>query len=188
MTVPRRPGGQVAPEQYFATAMAILGRDGASGLKIGPLCHALGVTSGSFYHHFDGWSGFVRALLEDWEKRQTARVVELARASADPLERMEVLKRLTLGLPHRAEAAIRAWGTLDTDVGRSQRRVDEQRRIALEQVVAGVVADPVVADRLAVMGMSLLIGFQAGPEVDVAVLGELLDEYRGAILRHATLS
>lgn len=166
--------------------MTILARDGAAGLKIGPLCRALGVTSGSFYHHFGSWAGFVRALLQYWEAEQTSRVVEMARAPLDPVERMVVLKRLTVELPHDSEAAIRAWSSMDAEVGRSQRRVDAQRRIALEQVLDGVVPDRDVAARLAVFGISLLAGFQqtCAPR-DPALLRALFDDYQAMIMQHA---
>ncbi|ANY07380.1 hypothetical protein AFB00_15005 [Pseudonocardia sp. HH130630-07] len=173
-------------EQYFDAAMSILARDGAAGLKIGPLCRSLGVTSGSFYHHFGGWAGFVRGLLQYWEAEQTDRVVELARATADPIERMLVVKRLTVELRHDAEAAIRAWAQIDAEVGRAQARVDVQRRIALEQVVGEVVADRADAHRLAVLGMSLMAGFQQTCDPrDRDLLRVLFDDFQRLILTYA---
>lgn len=186
MRVPRGSGRQIAAEQYFDAAMTILARDGAAGLKIGPLCRALGVTSGSFYHHFGSWAGFVRALLHHWEAEQTSRVVEMARATTDPIERMLVLKRLTVELPHDSEAAIRAWSTMDPEVGRSQRRVDAQRRMAVEQILAAVVPDARVASRLAVLGLSILAGFQqtCSPR-EPELLRELFDDYQAMIMAHS---
>ncbi|MBW0116457.1 TetR/AcrR family transcriptional regulator [Pseudonocardia abyssalis] len=177
---------QVGPEQYFDGAMAILANDGTSGLKIAPLCRALGVTSGSFYHHFGSWAGFVVALLEHWETEQTARIVALAAATADPGERVTVLKELAATVPHEAEAAIRVWAALDPDVGRAQARVDDERRAAVERVVSGIVDDPEVARRLAVLGLAVLVGFQqtcVPPVVDV--LGGLLDDFEAIVRAHA---
>lgn len=184
--VPRRAGRQIGAEQYFGAAMTILAREGAAGLKIGPLCRALGVTSGSFYHHFGSWAGFVRALLQHWEAEQTARVVEMARAAPDPLARMAVLKRLTVELPHDSEAAIRSWAAMDPEVGRSQRRVDAQRRIAVEQVLAAVVGNREDAARLAVLGLSILAGFQqtCSPR-DPLVLRDLFDDYQNMIMQYS---
>lgn len=182
----RRAGRQVAAEQYFESAMTILGRDGAAGLKIGPLCRSLGVTSGSFYHHFGGWAAFVRGLLQYWESQQTDRVVELARATADPIERVRVVKRLTVELRHDAEAALRAWAQIDPEVGRAQARVDAQRRSALEQVVADVVESREVAHRLAIFGYSLFVGFQQTCDPrDRDLLQRLFDDYQDLILAHA---
>ncbi|MEJ8280189.1 TetR/AcrR family transcriptional regulator [Pseudonocardia spirodelae] len=182
----RRAGRQIAAEQYYDAAMSILAREGAAGLKIGPLCRSLGVTSGSFYHHFGGWAGFVRGLLRYWEAEQTDRVVELARATADPVERIDVVKQLTVALRHDAEAAIRAWAQIDPEVGRAQARVDVQRRIALEQVVADVVPDPDAARRLAIFGISLMAGYQQTCDPrDRDLLRALFDDYQDLILSHA---
>ena len=184
--MPRRSGRQVAADQYFDAAMTILAVDGAAGLKIGPLCRALGVTSGSFYHHFGSWAGFVRALLQHWEAEQTSRVVEMARATPDPVERIVVLKRLTVELPHDSEAAIRAWSTMDPEVGRAQRRVDVQRRTAVELVRAAVGPDAGGAARLATLGLSILAGFQqtCSPR-DPELLRELFDDYQAMIMQHS---
>lgn len=184
--MPRRAGRQVVAEHYYDAAMTILARDGAAGLKIGPLCRSLGVTSGSFYHHFDGWAGFVRGLLRYWEAEQTDRIVELARATADPIERMLVVKRLTVELRHDAEAAIRAWADIDAEVGSAQRRVDQQRTVALEQVVADVVDDPADAHRLAVFGMSLMAGFQQTCDPrDRDLIRAMFDDYQRLIMSYA---
>lgn len=182
-----RTGRQVAAEQYYEAALAILARDGAVGLKIAPLCRSLGVTSGSFYHHFGGWAGFVRELLQYWESEQTERVVELARATSGPVERMDVVKRLTAELRHDSEAAIRAWAQMDAEVGRAQARVDLQRRIALEQVVGAVVGDSAHAHRLAVLGVALLAGFQQTCDPrDRGRLDALFDDFRRLVLGDAT--
>lgn len=183
----RRAGRQVAAaQQYYDVAMDVLARDGVAGLRIGPLCRALGVTSGSFYHHFGGWSGFVRGLLEFWETDQTDRVARLARATADPAERMRVIRELVTELRHDSDAAIRAWASTDPEVGRAQRRVDVQRRIALEQVVTDIVADPADARRLAVLGVALMAGYQQTCDPrDRDLMRALFDDYRRLVLSHA---
>ena len=182
----RRTGVQVGPVQYFDAAMELLAAGGPAELKIGTLCTALGVTSGSFYHHFGGWSGFVRALLEHWETEQTARIVELTRsATDDPVERLDVLKRLAVTLPHAAEAAIRAWAALDRDVATALRRIDDRRLAALEGVLAGAIPDRAIAARLASFGQSMLVGFQQiHHPPDAQLLGALLDDYHVLVLAH----
>jgi AcrR family transcriptional regulator len=184
--MPRRTGVQVGPAQYFTTAMDLLAQGGPGELKIGTLCTALGVTSGSFYHHFDGWSGFVRGLLQHWEVEQTARVVALTRSTtADPVERLDVLKRLAVRLPHAAEAAIRSWAATDADVAVALRRIDASRLAALEDVLAGAIPDRAVAARLASFGQSMLVGFQQiHHPPDPELLHRLLDDYHVLVLAH----
>lgn len=176
----------VGPTQYFAAAFDLLAARGPAELKIGTLCAELRVTSGSFYHHFGGWSGFVQALLEHWEAEQTARIVALTEsATADPIERLDVLKRLAVTLPHAAEAAIRGWAALDPEVATALRRIDDRRLAALEGVLAGAVSDRAVAARLASLGQSLLVGFQQiHHPPDPVLLLALLDDYHLLVLRH----
>lgn len=180
----------VTREDYFAAALDVLARQGHAALKIGSLCRAIGVTTGSFYHYFGGWDGFVRALLEHWETDKTARAIALAEAEPDPLARMDTLKRLALALPHDAETAIRAWGHTHAGVAEVQRRVDQERLAGLRSVILGVVPDPRETDRLAMTGMSLLVGVQQWRSpVDIGELAEMLDEFEALVLsRSAALA
>jgi len=103
----------VSREQYFDAALEILAQSGFKGLNIGVLCRNLGVTSGSFYHHFGSWQGFVDVLLEFWENRQGILLRNLDFGKGEPETDLELLGKLTEGLNHKAEAAIRAWAAND---------------------------------------------------------------------------
>lgn len=166
--------------------MAILADRGAVDLKIGPLCRRVGVTSGSFYHHFGGWSAFVEALLADWEAKQTHDIGEVAlAASSDPYQRLDLLIGFAAGLPHRSEAAIRAWASRDPAVDRCQRRVDAARiQIAVAAVRAVGVA-PADADRLASIGLSLIIGHQMLGR-DQEEMAAAMSMYKDLILGHVS--
>lgn len=175
-----RPGTR---QRFFAAAVALLADEGPSALTLGRLCGWVGVTSGSFYHHFGGVDGFVAALLLHWEGEQTRRILEVVQASADPWERVSVMKHLGAALPHRAEAAIRSWAATDAAVGAAQRRVDAERTDGLREVVSGVGVPPATADRLARLGVALLAGAQQTgrpdePAVVLALLGDLEDLIR----------
>lgn len=162
--------------------MAILGDEGQAGLKIVPLCRAVGVTSGSFYHHFGSWAGFVEAMLEFWEAEQTQRLLALVGEVDDPWERVVVLKNLAVTVPHEAEAAIRAWGRTDPAVGRAQRRVDAARIEGLREVIAGVGGDEATSRRLSLTGVALLAGVQQIRSlVDRAELLAVLDDFQQMI-------
>jgi AcrR family transcriptional regulator len=176
---------QVSPDRYYEVALGILATDGVTGLKIGKMCGTLNVTSGSFYHHFGGWSGFVAGLLEYWEAEQTRRLLLLTQARPDPWERVQVLKELATTVPHEAEAAIRAWGRSDPLVGAVQRQVDDLRKDGLRQVILDVGVKPDDADLLASMGMALLAGHQQlSSPVGVRELRALLDEFEQIVIDH----
>ena len=131
----------VTREDYFAAALDVLAQRGHGALRIGPLCKAIGVTTGSFYHYFGSWDGFVAALLEHWEHEKTQRIFEIAAAQPDPHARVRTMKELACSVPHEAEAAIRAWAHVNPIVDGVQRRVDQERLTAVRTVISGVVPD-----------------------------------------------
>ena len=176
----------VTPQAYFAEALRLLAREGRNGLRIGRLCAALGLTSGSFYHHFGGWEGFVAALLEHWEREEVGRIVELVNATDDPVERVTRMKYLALTVPHEAETAIRAWATVDPTVEAAQRAVDRGRIRALADVLAPVIDDAERRERLAALGIAVLAGHQQIAGVAGADLSSLLDEFDLLVRAHGT--
>jgi AcrR family transcriptional regulator len=176
----------VTKDDYFAAALDVLATRGHAALKIGALCKAIGVTTGSFYNYFGSWDGFVDELLAHWEQEKTQRIFEIAAAEPDPVARVRKIKKLALTLPHEAETAIRAWSHVNPMVDRVQRRVDRERLDAVRCVIAGVVRDAARAEALAVMGMSLLVGLQQWRSpVDTQELAGVLDEYEALVLADA---
>jgi AcrR family transcriptional regulator len=145
---------------YFSVALEILATKGPRALTITELCVRLGVTKGSFYHHFDGRPQFVDALLDYWATEHASRLISISASIADPIERMAVLKNIAISLPHDAEAAIRAWSSQDARVAAVQAEVDRSRHRHLREsyVIAGV-SEP-RATLLATIAMSVLAGMQ----------------------------
>ncbi len=146
--------------RFFVAGMEILAEDGYGGLKLAELCHRVGVTSGSFYHHFDSWQEFTHQLVENWREERTVHVVELARAEVDPAERVELLLRYGVSLPHSAEAAIRVWSGVDPFVAEVQESVDRERLEISTQALEALTDDPNVASDLALAAFYLLVGFE----------------------------
>ncbi|MGW4065727.1 TetR/AcrR family transcriptional regulator [Amycolatopsis sp. NPDC004747] len=163
---------------YFEAALAVLAERGFTELNVGALCRGLGVTSGSFYHHFGGWPGFVAQLLEHWENRQVRILRERDFGTGGPSADFAALMDLTLGLPHEAEAAIRAWARTDETVRAAQKRVDDARLRTVGKAVEGIVGDRALARTLTSLGMAMLVGHQqlasTGEHGDLA---DLLAEY-----------
>ena len=161
--------------RFFAAGMEILAEDGYGGLKLADLCLRVRVTSGSFYHHFDSWQDFTRQLVENWREERTLRVAELARAEVDPAERVELLLRFGVSLPHSAEAAIRVWSGVDPFVAAVQESVDRERLDISTQALEALTDDPNVASDLALTAFFLLVGFeQATGDHDARVLERFL--------------
>ncbi|MDT7723906.1 MAG: hypothetical protein QOI21_482 [Actinomycetota bacterium] len=175
----------VSREQYFDAALVLLAESGFKGLNIGRMCTSLGVTSGSFYHYFGSWPAFVHALLEFWENRQVVNLRDLAWGTSGPEADFEALMKLTLGLRHGAEAAIRAWGMNDEIVRVAQKRVDAARTKTVGKAVLGIVGDRSTAKVVTSLGLAMLIGYQqlaaSGDAVD---LGKLLDQFTRLVYSH----
>jgi AcrR family transcriptional regulator len=177
---------KVTQDQYFGAALEHLAEHGPEGLTIGALCKALGVTSGSFYHYFRGWGGFVDALLAHWETERTDRVALTAAAQVEPVQRLLVLRREAVGLPHRAEAAIRAWGRSEPRVRAAQERVDARRLEAITTIIASAGVRAGEASRLARMGLAMMVGVQnLGTPADTEALDGMLGELVGLVRAHA---
>ena len=113
----------LTPAHYFEAALDVIAGDGVEAVTIARLCERLGVTIGSFYHHFKGSTQFLQAFYGWWEAEHAFRLADRARQEPDPVARLALLKRLSAGLPHRAEAAIRCWSRSHPDAAAAQARV-----------------------------------------------------------------
>lgn len=149
-----------ARTSYFEAGLEILADLGFGGLKLAEVCHRLGVTSGSFYHYFTGWSTYTRELLDYWVQDRTVRLGEVFRREADPRKRMQLIIREVLSLPHSAEAAIRAWASVHPYVQAVQAEVDRARfRVCFEYAME-IVNDERQAEVFARWAVYLLVGFE----------------------------
>jgi AcrR family transcriptional regulator len=145
---------------YFLCALGILAEAGPAALTIAELGQRLGVTKGSFYHHFDGRAQFVDALLDHWKTEHAARLIEISRSIDDTQERMSLLKQIAIGLSHDAEAAIRAWSFQDARVAEAQAEVDGMRTVHLRDAYSATGMDASQAELWATIAMSVLAGMQ----------------------------
>jgi AcrR family transcriptional regulator len=146
---------------YFDEAMRQLGVAGFKGVTISSITAALGVTSGSFYHHFGNWNGFVEGLLADWRQQQTDQIIQLVEATDDnPRVQWDELIQLAVAVPHDAEAAIRAWADNEPTVARAQRGVDAERLRYLETLLTRLVGDEHRARTLATVVLAAYVGLE----------------------------
>jgi AcrR family transcriptional regulator len=154
------PPEGLTPSDYFAAAFELLAERGHDGLTIAALGQRLGVTKGSFYHHFRDFPAFVDALLAHWAAEHATRLIALSESVTDPKERMDLLRGIAVGLPHGAEAAIRAWSWSNGRVAAVQRQVDDARlaHLTMASAATGLTAER--ATLMAKIALSTLIGMQ----------------------------
>lgn len=168
----------VSKQEYFDAALDVLAKAGFKALNIGLMCRTLGVTSGSFYHHFGNWDGFVGQLLEIWESKQVVVLQDMAFGSGDPERDLKSLRELTLALNHEAEAAIRAWGGNNDMVRAAQSRVDESRVKTVHKAINRTIRDSRKSDVITALGMDMLVGYQQRlGHGDRVGFDKVLDEY-----------
>ncbi len=145
---------------YYEAGLELLAEGGHRGLTIAALCDRLGVTKGSFYHHFADMAEYVGLLLEHWEAEHATRLIALSESVTDPEERFDLLQGIAVGLPHGAEAAIRAWSWNNDAVTAAQERVDRARLGHLTSAGLDAGLEPARAKRMAKISLSVLVGMQ----------------------------
>ncbi len=165
-------------DDYLAAGLDLLAEGGVGAVTIAALCERLGVTKGSFYHHFGDVSAFHEALLASWEAG-TYHAIEKARSVTDSHKRLSVLKELGVAAHHEAESAIRAWGRSYEPAATVVRRVDLARESSLVDSFRAIGIPATRARHLARIGLATLIGTQALERpVDRKRLLAVFDEYQ----------
>lgn len=147
-------------EAYFETGLDVLSDLGYGGLKLAEVCARLGVTSGSFYHYFTNWSDYTRELVKHWKRVSATELANCCRHVRDPRRRIDALIRTGLNLPHGAEAAIRTWSSLDSDVHAAQTDVDRARHDIMRESAWEILHDERQAQVFADWALYLLVGYE----------------------------
>ena len=147
-------------DQFLEQGLRILAESGSGDLSITSLCRGLGVTKGSFYHHFRSLAVYIDSLLIYWEEDRNYRPIAMSRRAPNEFNRVEALSDWAASLPHETESALRAWGSSNSKVAAMQARVDAAREDRIHELVRSLGVEDVMARLLAQMGVTLLIGFQ----------------------------
>ncbi len=114
---------------WLQAAMEVLAREGQAKLRVDTLTKELGVTRGSFYHHFKSREDFVHALLEYWSSAFTVKVRdEVAGVDASAQDKLLILTQIIErdGLD-RYDIALRSWAAQEPAVAEQVRKVDLER-------------------------------------------------------------
>lgn len=103
---------QLARADWIRAAQGLLREGGVQAVKLGALTRALGVTTGSFYHHFKDLDALLAALAEEYAK--SSRRLRGALADLDPVERIRALLAVrAAGDVPALDRAMRAWAEAD---------------------------------------------------------------------------
>ena len=146
--------------------LRVLAAEGAPGVRIDRIAARLGLSKGSFHHHFAGADGYKRDLLAHYEALSVDALKSAIAGVGDDASTRDVLGALTAmirvddaGL-YRPEldVAVRAWSTTDPDVRAVQQRIDTTRIDALARVWSRAAPDATEARRSALLPYLLAVG------------------------------
>jgi AcrR family transcriptional regulator len=147
-------------ETWLTAALEQLREHGSGGLAIDKIARRLGVTRGSFYHHFDNLEAFIEELPTHWMYRFAPTPFEVI-VEWEPTVEGWVRKLVCDYIPNmgrmRYDAAMRAWAETDEAALRAVCEVDGARLEMLRRFFShfgcGDCAEP-----SAIIAYSMIIG------------------------------
>ncbi|MCL4695253.1 MAG: TetR/AcrR family transcriptional regulator [Candidatus Hydrogenedentes bacterium] len=146
---------------WLQAGLFLLEESGTANMTIDELTQRVGLTKGSFYHHFKDRGGYVKALLEYWEEQMTHRLIEQADLQASSKEKQRHLTQLTLALyDSPLELNLRAWAMSSPLVKSYVERVDQARVEYLNQIALEITGDAERARQLAEIAYAVFVGGQ----------------------------
>jgi AcrR family transcriptional regulator len=169
---------RLSREDWIQAALGLLAEGNVDSVLIPPLAKRLGVTKGSFYWHFKNREDMLDAVLEEWHRRATARVIEkVERAASTPVARLRALFDISNragvdDLGGALELAVRNWARLDKRARAAVAAVDAERLSYLAQLYRALGMDAAPARHRAFAqyafstGARVLFGVPEGPARD----------------------
>jgi len=119
--------------QWVSAGLEALRKGGVAAVRVERLAGDVGVTKGSFYHHFRDRGALLEALLDYWAREMTdAEFARLETLRGGLAARLLALAEdvLEKGMG-RYDPAIRAWARHDRKVAAAVAQVDRRRVKAL---------------------------------------------------------
>jgi AcrR family transcriptional regulator len=149
---------------WLQAGLEVLADDGPTALRIDRLCRRLGVSKGSFHHHFAGAGDFKRSLLAAYQGLAVEALDQaIDQTAADNPK--AALAGLTAAIAGNQsfyrpdlEVAMRAWAFSDSEVRAVQERVDQQRLESLQAIWSRILEDPAAAHTAALLPYLVGIG------------------------------
>jgi AcrR family transcriptional regulator len=152
-------------DRWLDAGIELLAGEGPSAVRIDRLARRIGLSKGSFFHHFAGAAAFKTALLG----RLEAAAAEVWSASAERLSSAtprELLVELTdaVGTSDlvvwrpEVQVALRSWALQDAEVRETQTRIDRAALDLLESVWRRIGLDPQSARVHALLPYLIMVG------------------------------
>ncbi|HFA49760.1 MAG TPA: TetR/AcrR family transcriptional regulator [Bacteroidetes bacterium] len=151
---------RLTKKDWLEEGFKILGEFAQNKLKILYLCERLGVTRGSFYHHFSSIDNYIAELMQAWEEENTLGFIKEASKGDSPEEKMERLNLQVVQIKQALETSIRSWSFYHPVVREHLERVDKIRLSFLQGIFEEMGNDKKKSLNLAKLEYAILIGLQ----------------------------
>ncbi len=148
----------LSSQDWIDAGQDLLREGGITAVKLSPLLARVGVTSGSFYHHFADFGAFLDALADHYGTVHLERITA-AVESDDPSERIREMRRLMedWAAPD-LDRAMRVWATSYEPAAEAVRRLDG----ALLRIIESSLAEVGFAPAEARLRALLMLAASAG--------------------------
>ncbi len=175
---------KLSRHEWIAGSFDALCDGGIDALRVEPLAKRLGVTKGSFYHHFENRRALHLAMLAEWERLGTLAIIDqVAGAEVGAEKRLRALAHRTMEIDPISDAienSIRAWAATDEVVAEAASRVDDQRIAYVVGLLREIGLSPALAKRRARLLYRVLIGEfmwrnAGGPATTAKEIDEVVD-------------
>jgi len=175
---------RLSQQEWVHAATGLLCEGGIEAVRIEPLAARLGVTKGSFYHHFKNRRELHLAVLAGWEELGTREIIaEVEAGSNEARSQIRALMNLVFAvnpIGDAVETSIRSWAAVDEDAQAATTRVDEARVNFVASLFRRAGLAPAAARRRALIVYRVVIGefvwrSTGGPASTPRELEELVD-------------
>ena len=154
---------KVTKQDWVELALKQLAASGYRSVTLEVLIEQLGVSHGSFYHHFKNRKELTQAMLDHWEQAMTLDIVQRGGEVRDLSQRIDRLINMGEGLfelQTPLENAIRTWSQSDELVKATMQRVDRLRRQHCQSLAGMVTTDNQRAKTLGDLVHAVFVGSQ----------------------------
>lgn len=119
----------LSEEEWLSQALDVLTAKGPEYLSLRRLTDTLGVTTGSFYWHFENRKAFLKRLFEYWGETSTVDAADfVAAAGGTPEERLYQLMLFVFDHDStRHDAIMRAWASREPGLEQHVQQVEQFR-------------------------------------------------------------
>lgn len=136
-------------DAWVQAALGIIADRGVDGIRVDSLARELGVTKGSFYHHFEDRQALLSAVMNYWRRQATTAIIATLE---DRHEQASVRLQKLMRLPYSGrrsqrdnmlDLSMRLWSRHDPTVNAALEEIDALRL----RFIAGLLEENGVASK-----------------------------------------